>query len=375
MPWNSWIACEEVFQNGAEPHGYNFEMDAGAEGPVRAVPIKAAGRFVHEAVAWMDGILYETEDQSGNSCFYRYIPDGNINGPGQLAESTGRLQALVITGEPNRNTDKGFPVGEPFEVEWVGIDDPDPPTDTIRFQAAAKGAALFDREEGAWTGNGKIYFDCTSGGDADAGQIWEFDPRRQTLTLIYESPGQDELESPDNIVVAPRTGDIFICEDGGDPQYIRGVTQQGEIYDFAMSITDGSEFAGTCFSLDGNTLFVNQQGGSAASNPGRTIRHMGAVRPPSPWRPPRKRRPRRLASIRSKRTMVIRGAELPRPVFLFNERGGKWDEPNGRREGLFFMEARRSRRCSSFFSWRIRRRHGLWNDAPGSRPEHANPLS
>lgn len=269
MPWNSWIASEEVFQDGSEPHGYNFEMDAGATGPVEAVPIKAAGRFVHEAVAWMDGILYETEDRSGNSCFYRYVPDGNINGPGQLAESTGRLQALVIEGEPNRNTDKGFPVGEPFPVEWVDIDDPDPPTDTIRFQAAAKGAALFDREEGAWTGNGKIYFDCTSGGNADAGQIWEFDPRRQTLTLIYESPGQDELESPDNIVVAP-TGDIFICEDGGDPQYIRGVTQQGEIYDFAMSITDGSEFAGACFSPDGNTLFVNQQGGSAAANPGRT---------------------------------------------------------------------------------------------------------
>ncbi|MBA2693564.1 MAG: DUF839 domain-containing protein [Rubrobacter sp.] len=270
MPWNSWIASEEVFQNGSEPHGYNFEMVADAEGPVAAAPIKAAGRFVHEAVAWMDGILYETEDQSVNSCFYRYVPDGNINGPGQLAESTGRLQALVIKGDPNRNTDKGFPVGEPFEVEWVDIDDPDPPTDTVRFQAAAKGAALFDREEGAWTGNGKIYFDCTSGGDADSGQIWEFDPRRQTLTLIYESPGQDELESPDNIVVAPRTGDIFICEDGGDPQYIRGVTQQGEIYDFAMSITDGSEFAGACFSPNGNTLFVNQQGGSAASNPGRT---------------------------------------------------------------------------------------------------------
>lgn len=270
MPWNSWIACEEVFQDGAEPHGYNFEIAADATGPVEAVPIKAAGRFVHEAVAWMDGMLYETEDRRDNSCFYRYVPDQRITGPGQLARSTGKLQALVIKGEPNRNTDKGFPVGEPFEVEWVDIDDPDPPTDTIRFQAAAKGAALFDREEGAWTGNGKVYFDCTSGGDADSGQIWEFDPRRQTLTLIYESPGQDELESPDNIVVAPRTGDIFICEDGGDPQYIRGVTQQGEIYDFARTITDGSEFCGACFSPNGNTLFVNQQGGSAASEPGRT---------------------------------------------------------------------------------------------------------
>lgn len=271
MPWNSWVACEEVFQDGSERHGYSFEIDANTNGPVQAEPIRAAGRFVHEAVAWMDGVLYETEDRTNNSCFYRYVPDQRITRPGQLARSAGKLQALAIVGEPNRNTDKGFPVGEPFDVEWVDIEDPDPATDTIRFQAAAKGAALFDREEGAWTGdNGKVYFDCTSGGDTDAGQIWEFDPRRQTLTLIYESPSQDELESPDNIVVAPRTGDIFICEDGGDPQFIRGVTQQGEIYDFAMSITDDTEFAGACFSPDGNTLFVNQQGGSAASNPGRT---------------------------------------------------------------------------------------------------------
>jgi uncharacterized protein len=269
MPWNSWIASEEVFQDGSEPHGYNFEMVADADGPVEAVPIKAAGRFVHEAVAWMDGILYETEDRAGNSCFYRYVPDGEITGPGQLAESAGKLQALVIKGEPNRNTDKGFPVGEPFAVEWVDIEEPNPPADTIRFEAAAKGAALFDREEGAWTGNGRVYFDCTSGGNADAGQIWEFDPNAQTLTLIYESPDPEELESPDNIVVAP-TGDIFICEDGGEPQYIRGVTQEGGIYDFAMSITDDSEFCGACFSPDGNTLFVNQQGGSADENPGRT---------------------------------------------------------------------------------------------------------
>ncbi len=271
MPWNSWIASEEVFNDGSEPHGYNFEMDAGAEGPVQAVPIKAAGRFVHEAVAWVDGVLYQTEDRGGNSCFYRYVPDQEITDPGQLAESTGPLQALAIEGEPNRNTDVGFPVGEPFPVEWVDIEEPNPPADTVRVEAAAKGAALFDRQEGAWVGNGgKVYFDCTSGGEANAGQIREFDPGSQTLTLIYESPGQDELESPDNIVVVPSTGDIFLCEDGGDPQYVRGITQQGEIYDFAMSITDDTEFCGACFSPDGNTLFLNQQGGSATTNPGRT---------------------------------------------------------------------------------------------------------
>jgi len=93
MPWGSWVASEEVFDDGAEPHGYNFEIDAYASGPVAAVPIKGAGRLVHEAVVWMDGALYQTEDRSGDSALYRYVPDAKPKRPGDLAASTGVLEA------------------------------------------------------------------------------------------------------------------------------------------------------------------------------------------------------------------------------------------------------------------------------------------
>ena len=63
----------------------------------------------------------------------------------------------------NANTD-GWPAGEPFEVEWVTIPDPEPATDTVRDQAHELDAAGFNRCEGAWVGNGKIYFDCTERG-------------------------------------------------------------------------------------------------------------------------------------------------------------------------------------------------------------------
>jgi len=43
MPWGSWVTCEEVFKDGEQPHGYCFEIPAGAKGPVDAVPIKQAG--------------------------------------------------------------------------------------------------------------------------------------------------------------------------------------------------------------------------------------------------------------------------------------------------------------------------------------------
>ena len=54
-------------------------------------------------------------------------------------------------------------------------------------------------------------------------------------------------------------GGLILCEDGPDdqPQYLRGVTPQGQLYTLAAN--SYSEFAGACFSPDGSTLFVNAQ--------------------------------------------------------------------------------------------------------------------
>ena len=38
------------------------------------------------------------------------------------------------------------------------------------------------------------------------------------------------------------------------------MTQDGEIYNFAQTITNDTEFCGACFDPDGQTLYVNQQG-------------------------------------------------------------------------------------------------------------------
>jgi len=282
-PWGSWITCEEVVKRGAggRKHGYIFEIDARADGPVEAIPVPAAGRLVHEAAAWHAGILYLTEDRSIEpdpvlgeigACFYRYIPSRRPRKPGDLASSCGRLEALKIRGEHHANMDVGRIVGVPYDVEWVPIDDPDHEDDTdsrkdrmpgfipTRIQAQDKGAAYFDRQEGMWVGDGKIYFDCTTGGSQNLGQVWEYDPRREKLTLIYESTRPETLENPDNMVVVPQTGDIFLCEDSPGEQYIRGLTPYGEIYDFARTLTNDSEFCGACFDPSGRVLFVNQQG-------------------------------------------------------------------------------------------------------------------
>jgi secreted PhoX family phosphatase len=262
-PWGSWITCEEVFGDGQRPHGYVFEAHAGADGPVRAVPIRGAGRFVHEAVAWYAGALYETEDR-GDACLYRYVPERRPRRAGDLARSTGRLQALRIVGGP-ADTRSGFPLRRSFAVDWVDVREPEPASNdapaSTRAQAQAAGAAVFARQEGAWAvARRRIYFDCTSGGAAGKGQIWELDPRRGRLRLVFESAGEQQLDEPDNLALVPETGDLLICEDGGGDQFVRGLTRQGRIFDLVQASSIGSEFCGACFSPDGRILFVNQQG-------------------------------------------------------------------------------------------------------------------
>lgn len=183
-------------------------------------------------------------------------------------------------------------------VQWVTIDDPDPPAspfaDRVPSQAFAKGAARFTREEGTAVDGPRIYFDCTNGGDAELGQIWEYHTGREELTLVYESPSQRELDFPDNLTLAP-TGDLFICENGSPPDFVRVLTPEGRIFDFAQAVTNLTEFAGACFSADGKTLFLNQNG-DRDDEPGVTYAIWGPFdsrrRPDDGDGRPRGRRPR-----------------------------------------------------------------------------------
>ena len=279
-PWRTWITCEEIFNYGAAesnvtpgtgvPHGYSFEVPADATGPVTAQPIVDAGRFSHEAVAWLDGVLYETEDR-GDAALYRFLPARQPREFGDLASFGGTLQALVVSGRPGFDANLANP-GESYPVQWVTIEEPNPLQDTVRKEAQAKGAAIFDRTEGIWTAGQQVYFDCTTGGEAQLGQLWAYKPRGKhggELTLIYESASAADLENPDNLVIVPATGHVFLQEDSDGEQFVRGVSRRGRIYDFAQALLNDSEFCGGCFSADGETFFLNQQGGrlSAGQSP------------------------------------------------------------------------------------------------------------
>jgi hypothetical protein len=239
---------------------------------VTPVPLKAMGRFVHEAVAVdrKTGIIYLTEDANAAG-FYRFLPNRNK----RLAEG-GILQILKIKDQDAFDTRKGQKTGMSWTANWVTIEKPDPmeadlDPSAVYKEGLAKGAATFARLEGIWADKkGRIYFDATSGGDAKAGQIWLYEPTQKDegrLTLLFESPSRAILDMPDNICLHPKNDLLFICEDsdyaelGGTPEnFVRILTKDGKIADFAKNITPNfsvSEFAGSVFSKDGKILFVN----------------------------------------------------------------------------------------------------------------------
>ena len=278
-PWDSWMTCEETTRFTTVPHGYVFDVPA--EGLADPTPIRDMGRFSHEALAVdpVTGYIYETEDAGFNSGFYMFVPNRR-NRP----ELGGALYMLKVVGTPLANLGLSYANGTSFDVEWVRIENPDNTSSTmpgnfVWAQGRAQGAATFARLEGCWYGNDrKIYVVSTNGGGAAGppqtsgqGQIWVFDPKAQTMTLLFQSPGAAVLNAPDNITVSPRGG-LVLCEDGSGEEFMHGLTTEGEIFKFCKNnvvlngernniVGDfrGSEFAGACYSPDGDWLFCNIQ--------------------------------------------------------------------------------------------------------------------
>jgi secreted PhoX family phosphatase len=256
-PWGSWLSCEETtnIRNGIR-HGYVFEVPA--TGLSDAQPLVQLGRFSHEAAAVdpATGIVYLTEDR-GDSLFYRFVPAayGDLKSPGKLQA----LRLVDFAGSVHTVTGFRGYLNQPLAAAWVDISDYDPAGDTVRLEGQSKGAARFSRGEGCWYGNARIYFVCTDGGDARAGQVFAYDPVTETLTLVVESTDRALLDAPDNLTVHP-DGRLYLCEDGSGGDNIVTVDHDGSTSILARNIHSGAEWAGACFSEEGHVMFVNMQG-------------------------------------------------------------------------------------------------------------------
>lgn len=302
-PWGTWLTCEEIGSDAVtvngKKHGYVFEVTADPL-QVSGQPIVNMGRFAHEAAA-VDPTncnVYLTEDSSGKSGFYRYIPDIKTGAPGSLAMG-GMLEMAKVKGKNNVNLAVAS-VDDSYELEWVSVPNPDQNRGNATglngqlissaagpfVQGWAKGALRMNRGEGIWYAQGKMYVMDTSGGQVSRGAIWELDLASQVLRCIYSSPSMLVGNMGDNLTVSPRNA-ILICEDAsnavtdhfGFGQRLMGLTSAGDTYIFAKNNINltadqlqgagklaslagdrrGNEFAGACFDPTGRHLFVNIQ--------------------------------------------------------------------------------------------------------------------
>jgi len=307
-PWGTWLSCEEApftpglrrsggdlrqkfwhLSKAKKSHGYVFEVHP--EGESEPQPIIAMGQFYHEATAIdpESGIVYMTEDTEPNAGFYRYLPDV----PGQL-QAGGKLQMLKVAGH-NALT-YNVPLNKAMAFDWVDITKPGqghtPRTHDgagVVTQGIAAGGTPFVSLEGCSFYEDSIYFTSKAGGKARAGQIYRLDISSGTLQMIFEAEGSDSFTGPDNIIVSPQ-GCLMICEDRlgmfTEAQYIAGLSRQGDLFAFCQTNPQldvvyaghdlrktalDSEWAGVCFSVDGQWMFANLY------NPGITFAITG------PW--------------------------------------------------------------------------------------------
>lgn len=308
-PWGTWLTCEETDERAGtheddgvtytfeQDHGYVFEVDPTSQAAnigKANIPLKFLGRFEHEAavVEEATGRIYLTEDaDEPNGLFYRWTPPaGYRQGKGALhalaadgAVEVGTLEALVAferNGAHVTDLSKATKTNTTYTVRWVEVPDRDARETPIREQLADDEVTRARKLEGQWWGGGGVYV-VSSYARADDGslhehdgQVWFFDPRKQTVTLTtifaVNADGAG-VDGPDNITVSPHGG-LVLAEDGDGASQLIGVTDQGKAYRLALNLVDDSEWAGPTFNAAGTTLFANIQG-----DPGRTFAITG------PW--------------------------------------------------------------------------------------------
>ncbi|HSV39970.1 MAG TPA: alkaline phosphatase PhoX [Nocardioidaceae bacterium] len=326
-PWGTWWTCEEdsaragddwEHDSGAKgvfekDHGYVFEVLA--TGSAHPVPLKALGRYDHEACAISKDrrFVFLSEDaDEPNGLFYRWNGPAHYRvGPGSVDQlssaSFGKLAAMaILMGDGTVLPDVAYltssQLGQPFQVKWVEVPDRDAAETAVREQFADGEVTRGRKFEGVWGTDAGVYvvnsYALRKGEElpVDAvphsGMVWFYDYADETIQLVNYFPYQAYVheesfepafpdmyfDSPDNVTVTP-WGSLVLAEDGVGASHVLSAVPGGPTYAIArnmINIGDAeapeySEFTGPTFSADGRVLYVNIQ------DPGLTLAITG------PW--------------------------------------------------------------------------------------------
>jgi secreted PhoX family phosphatase len=309
-PWGTWLTCEETeikavtawSANGQSgtyglDHGYVFEVFA--DGRTLPKPIKAFGRYAHEALA-VDPTrtqVYLSEDASNpNGLFYRWTaPRGVQLKPGianQLSATAGTLEAIAIimddgTVLPDVAYLTSAQIGRPFPVRWVPVPERDGQTTSVRKQftneitRGKKFEGVYGTAKGVYIVNSYAFNTADLPADAvkHDGMVWFYSYSQKTITLVTYFPHQNTTDTaapprydgvvfdgPDNVTVTP-WGTLVLAEDGVGASHVLSSVPGGPTYAIARNMLnigtatapEFSEFTGPTFTADGKVLFVNIQ--------------------------------------------------------------------------------------------------------------------
>jgi secreted PhoX family phosphatase len=278
-PWRTWLTCEEADIHAGDggferDHGYVFEVDPfDRKAILDPQPIRALGRFAHEAVVVDPNIgdMYLTEDASGpNGLLYRWLAPRGFRGERgalrRLNATAGVLAAMRCTDDSGTHVDdlsRADRTGTRYAVDWVEVPDRDGRDGSVRSQLDDGEVTRGHKLEGAWWADSGAYIVSSySGGGSPGhhrGQVWFYDPRLDTLTLrlLFGGDGSSGSDGPDNITISPYGG-VILAEDGDSGNHLVGAAEDGTTFRIARS-DGGSEFAGPVFSRDRKILFANIQ--------------------------------------------------------------------------------------------------------------------
>jgi uncharacterized protein len=310
-PWGTWWTCEETENkaNGTtrlKDHGYVFEVWGDGK-TAHPVPLKALGRYAHEAVA-VDRDkqhVYLSEDSSNpNGLFYRWTaPAGYRLGKDSWKDlqdvDFGTLEAMAILNDDGKAIpDVAYLTSaqllRPFRVAWVPVPDRDAVTVSTRKQFTDGQVTRGKKFEGVYGTHDGVYVvnsfakigttDIPADGVPHEGMIWFYNYKHQTIQLVTyfpANPAADKgaaakyedfnFDAPDNVTVTP-WGSLILAEDGLASSHVLSSVPGGPTYAIARNMLNDSEFTGPTFSEDGKVLFVNIQ------TPGITLAITG------PWR-------------------------------------------------------------------------------------------
>jgi secreted PhoX family phosphatase len=316
-PWNTWLSCEETEDRAGtgygaggtarQDHGFVFEVAPARPGEQHPAPIKAWGRYPHEAVVVAPDRqhVFLTEDVSNpNGLLYRWTaPNGLRLRRGVLQElgpGEGRLQALQVVAPDGGHLDDlsritGQYLNQPLPTAWIDVPDRLAADTPVRQQFDNARVTRNKKLEGAWGDAHGFYFDASSahpGPDLPAGsvphdgQIWYYHYQTETLTLRAYFPyvaqlhvattnpattrghGVTYLDEPDNLHVTP-WGGLVIAEDGDGDNHLFGWTEQSGAWPLARNEINTAgpheppeyaEFTGPTFSpLNSRLLYANVQ--------------------------------------------------------------------------------------------------------------------